>query len=508
MNAPRAGLYADRMRPDAAAAARRRPDWLCLAVFLAALGLYGATVCRTVTWYDSAEFAGAAQVLGIPHPPGYPLYTMLGRLYVLLLPGEPAFAVNLMSAVHGALAVALVYLVQRQLGAGRGGALLGAAVLASGRSFWLNSTLAEVYTTGLVFLLLTFALLMRGLKSRSANHLVAAAFTGGVGFAAHMSVATAGLGLAWLVWHGAGRSLRVRLPVLWRAAAATLAGASLYLYVPIRSAAHPAIDSSRFQGTDHVLWMLSGGQYKHWFLTGYDPWTRVADVASRVAGHLGPLGLVLGIAGLVAMIARDRVLGLGLLLAAIGNLWFFFAYNVDDLEVFFLPTAVVLCLAIGPLVARVGAALRGARLRLALGIASVVIALGYSGMRVAAAYPARDLSHDRSARTWGERVAATLPRDAAILDFSTAPEWKYKAVWEFYFQRALGQRPDVLPLMMPSREEMLEALRTRPVYVYTPEEALAYFDVTPEEPLYRIRLRASSAPPPAAPEALGPSPTR
>lgn len=481
------------MLSEATPGTRWRTDWLVAAVFLAALALYCTTVSRTVQWYDSAEFAAAAQVLGIPHPPGYPLYTMLGRLYVLLLPGEPAFAVNVMSAVHGALGVALVFLVQRQLGAGRWGALLGASLFATGRSFWLNSTLAEVYTTGIVFLLLTFALVVHGVQTRSANALIAGAFVGGLGFSAHMFVATAGLGLAWLVWHGAGprgAAWRAKVPVLWRAAVATLAGASLYLYVPIRSAMHPAINSAHVADADRFLWILTGGNYKHWFLADYDLGTRFTDVAALVAGHLGPVGSILGIAGLVAMLAREPVLGTGLVLAAAGNLWFFFAYNVQDLEVFFLPTAVVLCLCIGPLVARIRAALGPNPLARATSVAAPVFAAGYLVIRVGAEYGALDLSRDRSARTWGEQVAASLPRDAAILDFSTTPEWKYKAVWEYYFQRALGDRPDVLTLMLPSREMLFQAFDRGPVYVYVPDEAQAYFDLVPEGPLYQIRLRS------------------
>lgn len=261
-------------------------------VFLAALAFFGTTMCRTVYWYDSAEFAAAAAVLGIPHPPGYPLYTLLGRLYVLLLPGEPAVDVNTMSAVHGALGIALLFFVQRQLGADRWGALLGALALATSESYRLNSSVAEVYTTGILFLLLAFALVLHGVREGRRGWLVAAAFVGGLGFSAHMFVATAGLGFAWLVWLGAGppnsplrKAWRVRRRTMWRAALGTLAGA------------------------DQSLWLVTGGEYKHWFLTDYDLGARLTTVAGLLNAHLTPIGFILGTVGLVTMLARERALG-------------------------------------------------------------------------------------------------------------------------------------------------------------------------------------------------------
>ena len=479
-------------------AARSRPDWpLSALVFLALLALYGMSMCRTVYWYDSAELAAASAVLGIPHPPGYPLYTLLGRLYVLLFPGEPAVAVNAMSVVHGALGIALLLLVQRQLGADRWGALLGALALATSPSYWLNSSIAEVYTTGIVFLLITFALVLRGVQSRSAHGLVGAAFVGGLGFSAHMFVATTGLGLAWLVGLGAGppgASLRAtwpaRLRTLGRAALATLAGASLYLYIPIRAAADPPINGARSGDTDRLLWIVTGGNYKHWFLTDYDPGTRLVAIVHMLAGHLSWLGLVLGVAGLVTMLVRERAMGVGFLLAILGNLCFFFAYDVHDLEVFFLPAAAVLALCAGLLVTRVRAGLERTAVTRAVSVALVATGLAYFGLRAWTAHRSVDFSSDRSARVWGEQVAASLPRDAAILDFSTPPEWQYKAVWEYYFQRALGFRPDVLTLTRPPLLRLRREYESgRPVYVYAPDQVQEVFEVTREGPLYRIRLR-------------------
>jgi hypothetical protein len=74
--------------------------WIGLALFLVSLGIYSATLAHTVGFIDSGELAWASATLGIPHPTGYPLYTLLTYLFVSAFPFlEPIAAINLFSAL-------------------------------------------------------------------------------------------------------------------------------------------------------------------------------------------------------------------------------------------------------------------------------------------------------------------------------------------------------------------------------------------------------------------------
>jgi hypothetical protein len=66
---------------------------------LAAFCLYAATSCRTFYGGDSAELAAAAALFGVPHPPGYPLYTLTTGVLCKLLPMDPAFAANIVTGL-------------------------------------------------------------------------------------------------------------------------------------------------------------------------------------------------------------------------------------------------------------------------------------------------------------------------------------------------------------------------------------------------------------------------
>ncbi|HUP27289.1 MAG TPA: DUF2723 domain-containing protein, partial [Chloroflexia bacterium] len=76
---------------------------------LAWLGIYFSTVSPTVNLIDSGELITAVWGPGIAHPPGYPLYTLLGYVATHLPVGEIAWRLNAFSALWAALAVAAFY---------------------------------------------------------------------------------------------------------------------------------------------------------------------------------------------------------------------------------------------------------------------------------------------------------------------------------------------------------------------------------------------------------------
>jgi hypothetical protein len=120
---------------------------LAVGLLTASLALYVWTLAPSVAtlFDDSLEFPLVSYRLAIAHPTGYPLYTLLGKLFTLG-PQNVAWSVNLLSAVAGALTVTLVYLIARQLTRRRLPALLGAVALAVSPVFWSQSVVAEVYT--------------------------------------------------------------------------------------------------------------------------------------------------------------------------------------------------------------------------------------------------------------------------------------------------------------------------------------------------------------------------
>src|SRR5215210_8117244 len=80
------------------------------------LAVFVLTLAPTVTFWDAGEFIAAAKTLGIPHPPGTPLFVMIAHVWAMLLPiGEYAFRTNLLSAVLSAAGAGLFFLIAHQM---------------------------------------------------------------------------------------------------------------------------------------------------------------------------------------------------------------------------------------------------------------------------------------------------------------------------------------------------------------------------------------------------------
>src|SRR2546428_11422613 len=87
-----------------------------LAVGVAVFAIYALGACRTIYVGDSGELVTAVHLLGIPHPSGYPLYILLGKLWTVLIPtGSIAFRMSLFSASAAAAACSLLFLLCRRL---------------------------------------------------------------------------------------------------------------------------------------------------------------------------------------------------------------------------------------------------------------------------------------------------------------------------------------------------------------------------------------------------------
>lgn len=125
------------------------------AVFLLCFALYLWSAPRTVALEDDGLFILAGFFNGIAHPPGYPLYTLLGKLASLVPISTVAFRAHALSGFFGALSCATLWYIARLLLSHIHAAYLVAFAYAVSRSFWSQAIIAEVYTLNVfIFLLL------------------------------------------------------------------------------------------------------------------------------------------------------------------------------------------------------------------------------------------------------------------------------------------------------------------------------------------------------------------
>ena len=220
--------------------------------------LYVLTLAPTTAWWDASEYIATGYTLGIPHPPGNPLFVALARTWSLLLAPlglSPAIRVNLLAAATSAGAFFFFHLIAHRTlaqlrGVGRE-ALIGAgiAVLVGATAFtvWSQSTANEkVYTVSLLVLAAVTWLVLRGHdlgldRPKGQRLLVGAVYLMALGSTNHlMSVLpAAAVGVFVLL---ARPGILVRPRFLSRCVLAVVVGLSFNFFLPIRAAQRPVIN--------------------------------------------------------------------------------------------------------------------------------------------------------------------------------------------------------------------------------------------------------------------------
>jgi hypothetical protein len=348
-------------------------------VFLGALVLYFLTIAPSLSFgwrgygTDGGELLAAAHGWGVPHPPGYPTYTILLKVFASIFAvGDFAFRGNLMSALLGATATLLIYAtgyrVARALAPGASellaavAAALGAAVVATSPLFWSQAVITEVYALNAAFAAALLFLAARvslapvtddtsartvsdGEPGTLRRDLVLYGLMLGLGLGNHLTLLA--VAVPTIYWMAASRGWRT-LATPWLMGPAVL-GATIYLYLPIASSFGPAVNWGNASGPGGLAWMLSGRPYQD-YLFG----TPVAGLPDRLLEWLNfifiqfnPLGIFLGLVGLWTL--RNSLRHLSYALVAIVTLVSIYtvSYNAFDFQVFMLPAFMAFGLAIG-----------------------------------------------------------------------------------------------------------------------------------------------------------------
>ncbi|MEO7985052.1 MAG: DUF2723 domain-containing protein [Gemmatimonadales bacterium] len=310
---------------QAAAAEERPPYPAALAVGATVLLGYLLTLAPTVTFWDAGELIAAAKTLGIPHPPGTPLFVMIAHVWAIIFPvGEYAFRTNLLSALLSAAGAGCFFLVVHESlrgwadsnGARIGGAAAGAVIGAFTFTAWQNSNETEVYAvaTFTIGAMSWLAMRWRALRgtAAAARTLLLIVYLAGVSVGNHLLALLAGPAVvvflavtlrtapaadptarrqewgevavvagvwALLVGTGLGSTTLIGLGVVAFVAAAGFAasvgaagfalasialavvGVTPYLFLYIRSSQHPVINEAAPATFDALLSVIRRAQY-------------------------------------------------------------------------------------------------------------------------------------------------------------------------------------------------------------------------------------------------------
>jgi hypothetical protein len=462
---------------------------------LAPVGV-GVIATALATWrlmpgvglWDTAEFQTIPPILGTAHPTGYPTYVILGWLASIVLApfGEPAFRMNLLSAILVGVAAGITLDLVRML---TRSTIIGVATglgLAATPIVWAIGTHADPHALHLVFLAAILWLLVRWEsarledRSRADRWLVAAAAVTGLSAGNHSLTLLLAVPIGLFVLAVEPSILARGRLVAMCVAAFVVPAALVYLELPLRGGAIDSLKAPFVYGRPDTLggfvYVVTGEQFRGGLNDPFGDWPgKLSSLASLAIRQLGPLAAI-GLSGLLVTAIRHRAFALLTVSALVITCFFNAAYVNAEIDRYYIGPALIAWVWVAIFTAAVVDRLREGRLvdapELApepasselsdaaqasvntetaggrargrfdpIGLAVAALAALLLLGPTIAAFPDRaaavDRTADRSAGLWLDAVLAEVEPQAVIVSW-----WSYSTpLW--YAQLIEGRRPDV-----------------------------------------------------------------
>ncbi len=326
------------------------------------------TLAPTVNFIDSDELSAVTSLLGVAHPTGYPLFTILGKVFTLVPVGDEVYRLNLMSAFVSSISVLLFFRLMvfifsefriskndKTFGENLTSdiiynvSLASALFLAFSATFWDNATVIEVYSLHVFFLILLIFIFLKAINYnveqnatflRNEKYFILFALLSGLSFSNHMSSAFLSAGFLYLfaVTFGLNRSAFNKLILLL---IPFTAGLSLYLYLFIRSDGS-LLSWGQVDSLGNFIDHITGKQYETRMFTS------VADLFSQMGRYFqyyikefSYLHLILIIPGCTELFRKNKNFFYFTLILFITCLLLASAYMIYDLYSYYLLGTIV-----------------------------------------------------------------------------------------------------------------------------------------------------------------------
>ncbi len=293
--------------------------------------IYLFTMCRTVYVGDSGEFSLVLKTLGIAHPPGYPLFTLVGHAFLSLTAFfNPAFSANLFGALLAVAVVPALFLLLQGRERPWPAAIL-TLIWTFSRSYWSETAGVEVYALNLLLIVLLAALAL----GKHPRKWFLIAYLMGLSLAHHLTALAVFPALFYLYLTSAEKKDRQHLPVY---SFLFCLGISVYLYLPFRSSLSPLADWGHPASLSLLLKHVTASQYQQ--AASYslsNLWSSCQLFYNLLLHNWWWVGLLGIIAGLWVGWRFHRRLTVFALILLVSNLLLASFYRIPDIDSYYLP---------------------------------------------------------------------------------------------------------------------------------------------------------------------------
>ncbi|MCR4416546.1 MAG: DUF2723 domain-containing protein [Ignavibacteria bacterium] len=335
--------------------------------------VYLITLAPGIVQIDSGELAAVASTLGIAHPTGYPLFTIVGYLFTkLIFFTSKIFALNLLSAIYTLVGfyfiIKINQIVLNQLKTKTSGgkkskkksstsvefskdqiliiAVAGALTIAFSKTFWLQSTSVEVYSLHILLISASIYLFLKAFfnendsKSNEVKTVtidwLKFAFVFGLSFTNHMTSILLIPGFAYLYFSKFSFSksafkkiLIMLIPFLF--------ALSIYIYLPLSAAKNPAINWGNPVTWENFKRHIMGWQYQSWIFSSTESASKQFKYFTQIFPiEFAYIGLILILLGLIELSKSNKKVLTFYLVLFFTCLLYSINYDINDIDSYFL----------------------------------------------------------------------------------------------------------------------------------------------------------------------------
>jgi hypothetical protein len=428
-----------------------------LSIFLLSGAVYFKTLCPTVSWIDSGELAVVCCTLGIAHPTGYPLYTLIGRIFSLLPFGIPICRLNLLSLLFISSANLILFFLFLKIlehllpdikkGVRQYVSFLVALIFSFTPTLWSQATSNEVYGLNFFLTVVLFYLIFLQINSKPEDKTFNPDrlsclffFIYGLSFGNHLSTFLLMPGFLFILFMIYRKSFSPAKRFLLFMVFFIL-GLSVYIYLPVRSSCSPVLNWGDPSSLSNLKRHITGWQYRVWMFSESSQVLRenfknyLHIFYSQFPFYLLPWIF----SGFIILLKKNPKLFAFFLLIFLFDILYGLNYEIADIDPYFLPSFLVASIWLVCGLAFLSELVYGknkmfSSLRLVPTILFLVLPL----LLLFRNYSKQDQSQSYFAYDYAENILRSVKKDPVIL----TKIWDHYSPW-LYLRFVEGKRPDV-----------------------------------------------------------------
>ena len=448
---------------------------------LIAFVFYMLTIAPSVIEIDTGELAAVQCALGIAHPTGYPLYTMLGYLFSLLpLPFSKIFQMNLLAALYCAAAIAAFSFtvkfildnlnsfqfrkVKKEKSKKKKqsdkpkvvslqttfvlsdsikiiAAVFSGLFLALSTTFWFQSTSVEVYSLHLllitiVIFVLIKAFLFSDLEKSISKYWIVFAVTLALGFSNHMTTLLIIPGVAYLYFVKNGFNTKSIKQIIFMLIIFFPILILFYSYLPIRASQNPSMNWGNPTDWEHIIRHISGQQYQVWLFSSTEA---AAKQFNYFIGNLPKefsLTLIIVVVGLIVSFIKAIKFFIFNIIVFLSTVLYSINYDINDIDSYFLLAYISLAFfSVFGIVQIINFTAKN-KIKIIIPVSILILFLG---LQFYSNYDQVNQRNNFIYEDYTKTLINSLPKNSIVFSY----QWDYFISAAYYFQLVENFRKDV-----------------------------------------------------------------